>query len=145
MKILMAIDASKFSEDVLSAVKAQFRAQDTEVCVLHVLQPVSPAPPPQMAAAYVPELESQKKPAHELVERIASALQKAGFKVTGVVEIGDIREKIIDSAAEWQADLIVVGSHGQRGIQRFLLGSVAEFVARHAKCSVQIVRAPTRR
>ena len=56
--------------------------------------------------------------------------------------MGDIRDTIIDAAAEWRADLIVVGSHGQRGIQRFLLGSVAEFVARHAKCSVEIVRTP---
>jgi hypothetical protein len=38
--------------------------------------------------------------------------------------------------------LIVVGSHGQRGIRRFLLGSVADFVARHATCSVEIVRTP---
>jgi nucleotide-binding universal stress UspA family protein len=38
----------------------------------------------------------------------------------------------------------VVGSHGQRGIRGFLLGSVAESVARHAKCSVEIVRAPVR-
>ena len=53
-------------------------------------------------------------------------------------------ERIIDSAAEWRADLIVVGSHGRSGIPRFLLGSVAEFVARHAKCSVEIVRASLR-
>jgi nucleotide-binding universal stress UspA family protein len=36
----------------------------------------------------------------------------------------------------------MVGSHGQRGIRRFLLGSAAEFVARHASCSVEIVRRP---
>jgi nucleotide-binding universal stress UspA family protein len=95
-----------------------------------------------MGSGYAPELEDQKKPAHELVERIAKELRGAGFKVDTAVEVGDIRETIIDSAAEWGADLIVVGSHGQSAIQRFLLGSVAEFVARHAKCSVEIVRAP---
>jgi nucleotide-binding universal stress UspA family protein len=36
--------------------------------------------------------------------------------------------------------LIIVGSHGQRGLRRLLLGSVAEFVARHAPCSVEVVR-----
>lgn len=141
MKILIAIDESKSSGDVLKAVVAQFRTENTDVRVLHVLQPIAPAPP-QMAPGYAPELEGLKKPAHELVERIAKELRTAGFKADTAVEIGDIRETVIDSAAAWGADLIVVGSHGQRGIQRFLLGSVAEFVARHAKCSVEIVRAP---
>ena len=141
MKILFGIDESKSSGDVLRAMVTQFRTENTEVRVLHVLQPIAPAPP-QMASGYAPELEGQKKPAHELVERIAKELHSAGFKVDTAVEVGDIRETIIDSATEWRADLMVVGSHGQRGIQRFLLGSVAEFVARHAKCSVEIVRPP---
>jgi nucleotide-binding universal stress UspA family protein len=141
MKILTGIDDSKASGDVLKAIIAQFRTENTEVRVLHVLQPSAPTPP-QMAPGYAPELEDQKKPAHELVERIAKELQSAGFKVHTAVEIGDIRETIIDDAAEWHADVIVVGSHGRSGVQRFLLGSVAEFVARHAKCSVEIVRPP---
>jgi nucleotide-binding universal stress UspA family protein len=95
-----------------------------------------------MAAGYAPELEDQKKPARELVERITKGLLSAGFKADAAVEVGDVRERIIDSAAQWGADLIVVGSHGQRYIKSFLLGSVAEFVARHAKCSVEIVRMP---
>jgi nucleotide-binding universal stress UspA family protein len=144
MKILMAIDDSNFSAEVLRAMITQFRTENTEVRVLHVLQPIAPAPP-QMAPGYAPELEVQKKPAQELVERIAKDLRNAGFKANPAVEVGDIRETIIDSAAAWNADLIIVGSHGQRGIQRFLLGSVAEFVARHAKCSVEIVRASTGR
>ena len=141
MKILMGIDDSKFSADVLRAIVTQFRAENTEVRVLHVLQPIAPAPP-QMAPGYAPELEGQKQPAGELVDRIAKQLRSAGFEVDAAVEVGDIRETIIDSAAEWGADLIVVGSHGQTGIRRFLVGSVAEFVARHAKCSVEIVRTP---
>jgi len=141
MKILIGVDDSKISGDVLRAIVTQFRTEHTEIRVLHVLQPITPAPP-QMAAGYAPELEGQKKPARELVERITKELRTAGFKVDAALEVGDIRERIIDSAAEWGADLIVVGSHGQRGIKRFLLGSVAEFVARHAKCSVEIVRTP---
>ncbi len=112
MKILVGIDDSRSSGDVLRAMVTQFRPENTEVRVLHVLQPIAPAPP-QMAAGYAPELEYQKQPAHALVERIAKELRTAGFKVDTVVEIGDIRESIIDSAAEWHADLIVVGSHGQ--------------------------------
>jgi nucleotide-binding universal stress UspA family protein len=95
-----------------------------------------------MAATYAPELADQKQPAHALVARVSQQLGNAGFKAQADVQVGDIREKIIDAADQWHADLIVVGSHGQRGIQRFLLGSVAESVSRHARCSVQIVRAP---
>ncbi len=47
---------------------------------------------------------------------------------------------ILDEAAEWGADLIVLGSHGHRGVERFLLGSVSESVALHAYCSVEVVR-----
>lgn len=143
MKILIGIDESKFSEDVLHAVVTQFRPEHTEVRVLHVLPSSVPAPP-QMAPDYAPELDDQKTPAHELVERIASELRSAGLKVDTAVEVGDIRERIIDSAAQWGADLIVVGSHGRSGITRLLLGSVAEFVARHAKCSVEIIRTAVR-
>lgn len=141
MKILMAIDDSRFSADVLRAVVAQFRIENTEVRVLHVVQPIAPAPP-QMAPGYAPELNDQKKQAREFVERVAHELRKAGFKVSTTVQIGDSRETILDNAAEWGADVIVVGSHGRSGIRRLLLGSVAEFVARHAKSSVEIVRAP---
>lgn len=142
MKILLGIDDSKASGGVLRAIVTQFRTENTEVRVLHVVQPIAPSAPPQMAAGYAPELEDEKKQAREWVQRIAKELQSAGFKADSAVEVGDAREGIIDSASEWGADLIVVGSHGHRGIQRFLLGSVAEFVARHAKCSVEIVRMP---
>ncbi len=143
MKILLGIDDSKFSGDVLQAIITQFRPEHVEIRVLHVLQPSAPTPP-QMAPGYAPELDEQKEPARELVERIANELRSTGFKADTVVEVGDIRERIIDYAAEWGADLIVVGSHGRNGVERFLLGSVAEFVARHAACSVEIVRTSIR-
>jgi nucleotide-binding universal stress UspA family protein len=74
---------------------------------------------------------------------MARKLRASGFRVSTAVETGDTRERIIDSAERWFADLILLGSHGRRGATRFLLGSVAESVARHAPCSVEIVRAPT--
>ena len=142
MKVLIGIDDSKFSENVIQAVVNQFRPENTEALVLHVLQPVEPVAPPEMAQGYAPELEEQKKPAHAMVERVADELRIAGFKAYTAVKVGDVKESILDTAAEWHADLIVLGSHGRRGIQSFLLGSVEESVARHAICSVEIVRTP---
>jgi nucleotide-binding universal stress UspA family protein len=140
MKVLMGIDDSEFAENVIQAVVTQLRTENTEVLVLHVLQPIVSLAPPEMAQGYAPELEDQRKPADALVQRIANELRTAGFKAGTAIKIGDVRESILDIAAEWHADLIVVGSHGRRGIQRFLLGSVADSVARHAKCFVEFVR-----
>ncbi|MGA2170127.1 MAG: universal stress protein [Terracidiphilus sp.] len=141
MKILLGIDDAKFSEHVIRTIVTQFRTENAEVLVLHVLQPVQFAAPPEMAPGYAPELEDQKQPARALVERIAHELRSAGFQAETAVQVGDATMNILDTAEEWQADLIVVGSHGHRGIQDLLLGNVAESVARQAKCSVEIVRA----
>ena len=140
MRVLFAVDDSVFAEDLLRAVVAGVRHENTQVLVLHVLQPVNTVPPPEMAQGYAPELESEKQPARALVERIAVELRRTGFAVQTVVRIGDVANTILDKAAEWRADLIVVGSHGQRSIHDFILGSVAESVAHRAGCSVAIVR-----
>jgi nucleotide-binding universal stress UspA family protein len=142
MKILVGIDDSKFSKSLVCALVTQFRTENVEILALHVLEPVEPVAPPEMSQRYAPELEDQKKPAFALLERIADELRKAGFSVETAIEIGDVRETIIERAAAWEANLILIGSHGKRGIRSFLLGSVAESVARHAQCSVEIVRMP---
>jgi nucleotide-binding universal stress UspA family protein len=95
---------------------------------------------PQMSPGYYPELEDQKLEAKALVERTAKIIADAGFKVSTLVLTGDAKSVILDEAADWHADLIVLGSHGHKGIGRFLLGSVSEAVARHTSCSVEIVR-----
>ena len=145
MRVLVAVDDSGFAEDLLRAVVAGIRHENTEVLVLHVLQPVDTVPPPEMAQGYAPELEDEKQPARALVEQIASELSRAGFTAKTEVRIGDVTETVLERAAGWHADLITVGSHGQKSIHNFLLGSVAESVARRAGCSVAIVRtAPTK-
>jgi nucleotide-binding universal stress UspA family protein len=82
------------------------------------------------------------KQAQALVGRVAQRLQAAGFRTTTQTPDQDPRRGIIECAVAWNADLIVMGSHGRRGLDRLLLGSVAEAVMRHASCSVEIVRLP---
>jgi len=144
MRILLGIDDSKFSGEGLRAIVSQFRSENTEVKVLHVLQPYVPLTPPEMSQGYAPELENQNEPARTLVEQAADQLRSAGFKADTAVEVGDVRECILDSAEQWGADLIVVGCHGKGGIESFLLGNAAESIARYAKCSVEIVRIPAK-
>jgi len=71
-------------------------------------------------------------------------LASAGLKATAEVLSGNPKKVIMEEAKKWNADLIVVGSHGRRGFKRFLLGSVSEAVAMEAHCSVVVVRDPAR-
>jgi nucleotide-binding universal stress UspA family protein len=140
MKVLVAVDDSTFSQAALKAVASQYRPAETQVRVVHVLQPIAVSTPPQMAPDYTPELRDQAKEAEKLVQNAAQSLRSQGFQVDTEIDKGDIRERILDTAQNWHADLIVLGSHGRGGLSRMLLGSVAESVTRHAPCSVEVVR-----
>jgi nucleotide-binding universal stress UspA family protein len=141
MKVLLGIDDSSFSDTVVQAIATQLKREAIEILVLHVLEPTVAEAVPEMSAGYAPELEDEKQPAQVMVRRIADKLRVIGFKAETSVEIGDPEVRILEVAAAWPADLVVVGSHGHTGIRDLLLGSVSESVARHAKCSVEIVRA----
>ena len=146
MKILLAIDGSKYSDGTVQALASQIRKENAQVLVLQIVEPQIYSTPPQMAAGYQPEMaeimKEQFKQAQESVDRSAATLRSAGFEVSTRVLEAEPRSGILDLASEWHADLIVLGSHGRRGLQRFMLGSVAESVARGAYCSVLIVRTP---
>jgi len=75
------------------------------------------------------------------VDDTRQVLLKAGLKVLDQqpVPACDPRVAILGAAEAWPADLVIVGSHGRRGLDRLLMGSVAESVAVHAKCSVEVV------
>lgn len=149
MKILLATDGSKFSEAATQAVASQIRPQNTDVLVLQVVEPLVYSAPPQMAPGYAPEMaqrrEEQLKQAKASVADAAEALRGAGFSVQTRIVEAEPRAAILEVATESQAELIVLGSHGRKGMQKFLLGSVAESVARHARCSVLLVRIPSGR
>lgn len=144
MTILLAIDDSEFSEAAQRAVAAQ-ASKDAKVWVLHVLEPPSTLLGREMGG-HQPEFEAvwkaRREQAKALVAKAADRLRDAGLNATPILEEDDPKSRIIDLATEWRADLIVLGSHGRTGLNRFLIGSVSEAVARHAPCSVEIVRLP---
>ena len=138
MKVLLAIDDSKCSEAATQAVVAQYPPLGTQVQILNVVHLAVPITP-SYAGWF---LEEGLKHAQEVVRRAEQLLNSAGYTVQAAVEEGEPKATIIDYAKRWNADLIVVGSHGRKGVERFLMGSVAEAVARHAPCSVEIIRMP---
>jgi nucleotide-binding universal stress UspA family protein len=143
MKILLAIDDSKYSEDAVEAVAARPWPPDTTVRVLAAAERITP-PAAELwyDAGGSLERARQEITAHyeELTRRVAESLQGRGLTAETAVRDGDPRSVIVDEAKDWSADLIVVGSHGRTGIKRWLLGSVAQSVVSHAPCSVEVVR-----
>jgi nucleotide-binding universal stress UspA family protein len=137
MKILLAIDRSEFSETATQAVIRQIRPEGTEVRILHVIVPTASIPEWDSRG-----IEEERKEAKKLLAGAEQLLRNARFQVETLVEETEPRTAILSQAQKWKPDLIVLGSHGYKGLHRLLIGSVAEFVTRHTSCSVQIVRMP---
>ena len=97
---------------------------------------------PMLASA--PEWEAwrtgREREAQAVLQRAAEPLRRQGRSVGTAVEFGDPADRIVDAAADADADLIVIGSHGRGGGGRVLFGSVADRVARHAAAPTLIVR-----
>ena len=148
-KILVAIDDSKFSKAALNTVAAQHNPAKSTVRVLHVVEPVELPYYPELTAPYPASFGDINKKRLEagrrLADRAVARLRAAGFQAEPAVRPGTARSLIVDTARKWHADLIVVGSHGRKGLARILLGSVSEYVTHHAHGSVEIVRSKSRK
>ena len=150
MKVLLALDESTCSQAAVAAIRERFDPADTAVRVVHIVEwPRELAPPlafaegPGAADCVLAAHARIRQGAHALAERAARELQDAHFKATAVVIEGreaTVQDAILDMAAEWHADAIVLGSHGRTGLDRLLLGSVSDGVRRHAPGAVEIVR-----
>jgi universal stress protein A len=92
---------------------------------------------------YAEVAESLLKNAEMVVGLTATKLGALGLPIEHCVRQGDPRQEIVEEAKDWRADLVIVGSHSRTGVERWLLGSVAEHVVRHAPCSVEVARQST--
>ena len=148
MKILLAVDGSSCSDAAVAEVGRIPWPTGSEVRIISAAEmPFFPATEfGTLPQQYFEELEvAARKRAKGIVEKAVENLTKAPaakLTVTSEVIFEGPREAIVDEAERWNADWIVVGSHGYRGYKRFLLGSVSQAVAAHAPCSVLIVRSP---
>jgi nucleotide-binding universal stress UspA family protein len=135
MKILVATDGSECSNAAVNEVITRPWPLNSEVkLLLAVDMPLLPTP----------QENSEIAQAEELLKTAADAIAaKHGAALTVKTQIsnGAAKTVIVDEAESWGADLIMVGSHGYNGLERFLIGSVSQAVALHARCSVEIVRA----
>ncbi len=133
--VVVPVDFSAASAEALKTA-LQFVAQPKDLHVLHViLEPAVLAYGESWAVEYT---KTRIKEACEHLSKFLADNQASG--VTQLVREGDPGLSITDYASEHNADLIVMPSHGYRGVKRVLLGSVAERVLRHANCPILVLR-----
>ena len=84
--------------------------------------------------------ESLFSEAEGAMKKVTAELATKGIKAEIVIKDGHPAEKIIDTAKEIGAELIIVGSHGRHGAERFFLGSVSSKVVEHAPCHVLVIK-----
>jgi len=139
MRILLAVDGSRYSADVMDAVLSRFWPEAGIVRVLSAVEPEQIIESSGRGSSGGTR-QTPVKATEELVEWVADSLSSHGFQAETVVKPGDPREVIVNEAANWPADLILVGAYGHSGVRNWQIGSVAESVAKHARCSVEVVR-----
>jgi nucleotide-binding universal stress UspA family protein len=150
MRVLLAVDESDYSTGAARSIAARPWPEGTEIRVMSVvdLAPTflqSAFEPPFVDPQGMEELRQQAVArAESSITRAREILTDAGLRTSEHLSVllEDPKKSILDEAKSWGAELIVVGSHGRRGFQRFLLGSVSEGVAMHATCTVDIIRTP---
>lgn len=149
MRILAAIDGSPCSREVIREVIARPWPEGSEVRILSVAHPRPWFHDPFQVgtAIYVQSREEEERRAARDVEQAAEEIHAAApsLILSTAVPEGSPKEKVVEEAESWKADLVLLGTHGYGPTHRFLLGSVSHAVALHAPCSVEIVRAGSRR
>jgi nucleotide-binding universal stress UspA family protein len=143
MKILLAIDGSPHSNEAVDEVARRSWPKGSYVHVLNVLQ----LPPLGLMGVPVTYVDELIRPATAHAQNIVNvATEKlrrscgSSVNVYGFVHRGSPKWAILEEANRMDADLIVIGAHGDGFMEGFLMGSITHAVVLHARCSVEIVR-----
>ncbi len=145
--VVVGVDFSETGDHAFAQALALCQAQpNTALHVVHVAPMVLGAADVEHALIQDPKTRSAEVESRLLayVEKKVSALRAQGRKIPERI-VAHVRwevpgEEIAQLAADLEADLVVVGTHGRRGFSRVMLGSVAEVVVRLAPCPVLVVR-----
>lgn len=148
MKILLAVDGSAYSDAAIEEVLGRPWPAQSELKVITAFEtPLMVGIEPfAVTPTYFDQLQNAVRSSAKAV--IDGALEKlktiedTKLKLSGESIQGPPRQVIVEEAERWGADLIIMGSRGLGAWNRLLLGSVSSAVVHHAKCSVEIVRAP---
>jgi nucleotide-binding universal stress UspA family protein len=138
-KILLPVDVAEenVAAEAIAMATAIAAAFDSRLRLVHVASPlVAVSPMPVLPRALYDQLGVYE--AAEL-KRLATTIDRPKASVSTIVRIGPAYPEILAEAAEWGADLIIVGAH-KRSMATYLLGSSAAAIVRHASCTVMVAR-----
>ncbi len=144
-KILVPIDGSDPSTLALVEAIKLARALDSSLCVIHVVDVRPLITSESTAASYDLLFDMLRRDGAELLRDAAASIRDAGIKVETILQEapdGQVGEAIFRQAREYQAELIICGTHGRRGVRRMLMGSDAEYIVRQSPVPVLLVRQP---
>jgi nucleotide-binding universal stress UspA family protein len=154
--ILVPTDFSRGSQTALEHATALAKMAQAEIVVLHVIETLaytmkeslhlvdaatmvkSMTESPQLLDVYA----LAQRAVEPALDRVVKDLQKDHVSASGCILQGTAYDQIVAKAKEADADLIVMGTHGRRGVNHLFMGSVAERVVRAAPCPVLTVRTP---
>jgi len=151
-RIMVPIDGSPTSNQGLKEAIALATDSSARLCLLHVVDELVMTQGFD-GTAYIPEnyidefIEALRQDGTKLLARAEEKVKRSNVKVETVLleTFGHrVAELIIKQAKKWHADVIVLGTHGRRGLSRLLMGSDAEIVVREAPVPVLLVRSPKR-
>lgn len=131
--ILIPTDFSEISQRGLEYAKTIAKQADSELLLVHVNPPISLITPPE--AAWIDESEVQTRQ-EEQMEQSGAALRSEGFRARAISLTGPLYDELLSAIKQYKVDLIVMGTHGKKGLERLLIGSDAEAMLRHARCPV---------
>ncbi len=146
MKVLIATDGSEYSQSAVEEYCRMFAEMgNSEVKIISVYENVFPiaGEPFAMSGEYYQEIEdSAKAQAEAFAAKAAEEISRNFPNVDSTIEVkkGSPEREILETAQEWNADLIVVGSHGRGFWGRILVGSTSNAILHHAPCSVLVIR-----
>ncbi|MCB9682361.1 MAG: universal stress protein [Alphaproteobacteria bacterium] len=143
--LLVAVDLDESADPVLDAALTQASKLGGRVVLAHVVPDTALVFPEARVASATRPAGAPQEPlllqaARTRLDALARRCTEAGVSCDEAVTHGDPAATILDLADAWTADLIVMGTHGRRGLARVLLGSVAEQVLRRARVPVLVVR-----
>jgi nucleotide-binding universal stress UspA family protein len=144
-RILVPTDGSPVSEAAADAAIDFARARGSEIVALSVAVPEPVFQSVEGAIAYDPglQIEALQKAAADHAEAVAERARRAGVPCSALSSSALApAEAIVDTARQQGCDLIVMGSHGRRGLSRLLAGSVTQAVLAYAPVPVLVLRPP---
>lgn len=138
--ILVATDYGESSNAALDYAVALATKLDAKVQLLHVIGVPAYGVPELGLAVTSTMIDTLVKDNQVVLDKLVA--KYTAVKVSPILRTGEPRDQIVQTADEIHAELIIMGTHGRRGVSRALLGSVAESVLRHSHCPVLTIRLP---